>query len=408
MKSVNHNLVISQYLSVLPKNALACPLLNYDAKALTDFSVVKVFILANLCKWEGLREIEVGIRAKREIQKEIGVESISYSQLSRRLADMNTGLLADLLGRLATHYWKLQRNVKGINPNVGLLRIIDGTYVKLPNNAADWTAISKDSCGIKLHVRIALASADSVFPEKMIPSTGNVADSDAVNHLIDADKALYLMDRGYGNKTKMGGWMQRKVNFLVRVRKNFRMETLKSIQPKNPKVLKNELISMLTREEPLRYIHFKDNSGKDFHLLTNRLDLSEDEIMETYKNRWYIELFFKWLKQHVKIKHLFSQSPSGIWNQMFISLITVALTEISRLMHQPTKPLWAFLRMVQQFLFESMEKMTEDFKRPLRRSKGRQKIPIPKEISRNFGESYAIVSPINRQHFIEKEKRKRG
>ena len=94
-----------------------------------------------------------------------------------------------------------------LNANVGLIRIIDGTYIKLPNNAANWTAISKDSCGIKLHVRIVVASPDSVFPEKMIPSRGNVADSDAVNHIIEADGSLYVMNRGYAHKTKsVVGW----------------------------------------------------------------------------------------------------------------------------------------------------------------------------------------------------------
>lgn len=408
MKSVTQNLVFRQYLANLPINTLACPLFNYDAKKLSDLSVLKIFIMANLCKWNSLREIATGIRAKKDMQKEIGAKSISHSQLSRRLSDMDTGHLADLLGRLASHYWRLKVNAKGLNPNVGLLRIIDGTYVKLPNNAADWTAISTDSCGIKLHVRIAVASADSVFPEKMIPSTGNVADSDAVNHIIDADGALYVMDRGYAHKTKMGGWIQRNVKFLVRTRKNIRMETLKSLAPSHPQVIKNEIVSILTHEEPLRYIYFRDEKGTDFHLLSNRLDLTEDEILEAYKNRWYIELFFKWLKQHVKLDHLYSQTPVGIWNQMFIALITVALAEIMRLEHQPTKSAWTFLCTVQQFLFESMRRLLQDFNRPLKKSKGRQKVPIPKSKTRDFGEDFAIVSPINRQHFVEKEKKKKA
>ena len=71
---------------------------------------------------------------------------------------------------------------------------------------------------------------NSVFPEKMIPSTGNVADSDAVNHIIDADGALYVMDRGYAHKTKMGGWMERNVQFLVRIRKNLQDGNVEVLQ----------------------------------------------------------------------------------------------------------------------------------------------------------------------------------
>jgi len=407
MTSVNRNLVFRQYLSNLPTNILACPLMNYDAKKLTDFSVVKIFIMASLCRWDSLRIIDTGIRSKKEFQKEIGVKSISHSQISRRLIDLNTADLADLLGRLAQHYWRLKGNAKGLNANVGPLRIIDGTYVKLPKNALNWTAISKDSCGIKLHVRIVVASADSIFPEKMIPSTGNVADSDAVNHIIDANGALYVMDRGYAHKTKMGGWMERNVQFLVRIRKTFRMETLKSYKPTHPKVTKNELVSILTREEPVRYIEFIDDKGIPFHLITNRLNLTEEEILDAYKNRWYVELFFKWLKQHVKISHLFSHSPIGIWNQMYIALITCALAEILRLIHQPTKNSWTFLSTVQQFLFSSINALLKDFNRKLRKSKGRQKVPITEPKAIRYGEDFAIVSPITRKHFTDKEKEKK-
>jgi hypothetical protein len=407
MTSVNQNLVFRQYLSNLPTNILACPLMNYDAKKLTDFSVVKIFIMASLCKWDSLRIIDTGIRSKKEFQKEIGVKSISHSQISRRLIDLNTADLADLLSRLAQHYWTLKGNAKGLNANVGPLRIIDGTYVKLPKNALNWTAISKDSCGIKLHVRIVAASANSIFPEKMIPSTGNVADSDAVNHIIDADGALYVMDRGYAHKTKMGGWIERNVQFLVRIRKTFKMETLKSYEPTHPKVTKNELVSILTREEPVRYIEFIDDEGTPFHLITNRLDLTEEEILEAYKNRWYVELFFKWLKQHVKVSHLFSHSPVGIWNQMYIALITCALAEIMRLIHQPSKNSWIFLSTVQQFLFSSINALIKDFNRKLKKSKGRQKVPKTKSKTMRFGEDFAIVSPITKKHFIDKEKEKK-
>ncbi|MEK4711990.1 DUF4372 domain-containing protein [Sporosarcina sp. FSL K6-5500] len=80
-------------------NILACPLMNYDAKKLTDFSLLQILIMANLCKWESLREIEEGIRSKKSLQRDLGLTSIGHSQISRRLIDLNT---ADL-GRLARH-----------------------------------------------------------------------------------------------------------------------------------------------------------------------------------------------------------------------------------------------------------------------------------------------------------------
>ncbi len=78
----------------------------------------------------------------------------------------------------------------------------------------------------------------------MIPSIGNIADVDAVNHIIDVDSALYIMDRGYGHKTKKGGWMEQNIDFLVRVRHDFKTETLRAYTPDLPNVVKDELESL--------------------------------------------------------------------------------------------------------------------------------------------------------------------
>ncbi|MHA6260948.1 IS4 family transposase [Sporosarcina sp. CAU 1771] len=405
MGIIDQNLVFRQYLSLLPVTKLACPLVNYDEKKLTDFSLVKAFVLSTICKWESHREIEENIRSNKSIQRELNLQSISHSQLSRRLITLDTNDLVDLLSQLTKCYWKLQRHAVGMNTNVGIIRIIDGTYVKLPDSASNWTAISKVSSGIKLHIRIAVASSDSVFPEKMIASTGNIADSDAVNYIID-DDALYVMDRGYAHKTKMGGWLQRNIQFLVRVRKTFHVETLKSYTPTHPMVSRNELVSIQTRPEILRYIEFKDSEGTPFRLITNRLDLSEEEILETYKNRWYIELFFKWIKQHLKLHHLFSQSPKGIWNQMYITLITFALIEIMRLIHLPQRSVWDFLRLMRVYLYKSLTKLVANCNRRLRKSKGRQKLPERIPIPIQYGEDTAIVSPITKEHFLNKPSKK--
>ena len=401
MGSIDRNLVFRQLLSMLPATRLACPLMNYDEKKLTDFALVKAFVLGILFQWNSLRDISEHISAHKSIQRELELDCISHSQLSRRLIDLDTSQLADLLGSLAKTYWVLQRHASGINNRVGVIRIIDGTYVKLPATASGWTAISKVSSGIKLHIRIVVASVDSVFPEKMVASTGNVADSDAVNHLIDED-ALYVMDRGYAHKTKMGGWLERNIQFLVRVRKTFRFETLQSRKPTHPAVIRNELVSIQTRPEVLRYIEFKDEEGTTFRLLTNNTDLSEEDILETYKNRWYIELFFKWVKQHLRVDHIYSQSPKGIWNQMYLILIAYALIELMRLIHQPKRSAWDFLRKVRVYAFSSINKLLSNCNRRLKKSKGRQKIPECLPMDVQYGEDVAIVDPIAKEHFLKK------
>lgn len=87
--------------------------LNYNAKKANRFFYDKTFIMANLCKWESLRQIETGIRSSKNFGNGINLMSISHSQISRRLIDLDTRDLAELLGHFASHYWLLQSNAIG-------------------------------------------------------------------------------------------------------------------------------------------------------------------------------------------------------------------------------------------------------------------------------------------------------
>ncbi|MHA6259033.1 IS4 family transposase [Sporosarcina sp. CAU 1771] len=363
MKSVDQNIVFRQYLSLLPRSVLECPLVNYDYDKLSEYALVKSMILAHVFGWASWKNIEKGLRSKPAILAELDLESISGSQLSRRLATVDTQALADLLALVAKQYWLLRGKTAGFSANIGILKLIDSTHIKLPQNASTWTAVSKDSSGVKLHLRLAVASATEVFPEKMIPSTSNVADIDAVNYLIDAEYATYIMDRGYGHKTKIGGWLERSVDFIVRVQKTFRVEVLQSWMPTEENVIRFDLVSILTRPEILRLLEFTDKEGTVYRLLTSRVDLTEKELLDMYKSRWYIELFFKWLKQHIKLDHLFSHSPIGIWNQLFIALLTVGLVEIMRVEKKSTLTSWEFYSLIRLYILEPWKKVLEELNR---------------------------------------------
>lgn len=390
-------MVFHQYLSLMPSDSLACLLRNQGFTKLTDDSLVKTFVLATLFRWNSLREIEQGIRSQIEIQNELDIETISASQLSRRLQILNTSDLAHILTEIAIQYRSLQSGAKGVNPKVGPLKLVDSTHIGLTKHALNWNGFTKDNYGVKLHLGLLVASPGSVFPDKMIPSTGNVTDIDAVNHLIDADGATYVMDRGYGEKTKIGGWLERNIPFIVRVKSNFRVDTLEVLSSESKNVSRYEIVSIKTRIDDIKLVEFTDHEGTFFRIITNRLDLNPEEILETYKNRWLIELFFKWIKQHIKLDHLFSLSPIGIWNQLYISLITFGLIELLRLKSQPNKSSWDFYRLMRLYLLNTWENLEREFNRkPKKRTRGRQVSGLPPNKAIRFGEDYAIVVPKNR------------
>ncbi|GKV65134.1 hypothetical protein NCCP2331_12870 [Sporosarcina sp. NCCP-2331] len=199
----------------------------------------------------------------------------------------------------------------------------------------------------------------------------------------------------------MGGWLAQDIDFLVRVRKSFRYKFLDYEAPTEGNVQQFDMVSIQTRPEKLRLIRFTYHEGTTFILLTNRLDLTENEIMELYKNRWYIELFFMWLKQHVKLDHMRSHSPKGIWDQLLIALITVGLTEIMRVEKELTsQTAWEFHRLIQLYLLDPWERVVEELNREKKPSKGRQKSRDSPKKELDYGKNFAIVDPISKERFL--------
>ncbi|MDZ5474689.1 IS4/IS5 family transposase, partial [Bacillus sp. 31A1R] len=132
-----HKTVISQCLSLLPTEDLACPLLNYDMKKLSVEQLVKLFITAQLDHWESYPEFEIKMRAYSDLMKEIGIESISSSQLSRRINDLDTTILQKLFFKVLHELSFHTHHLSGL-PNIGRLRIVDATHIKLPAVLSEW------------------------------------------------------------------------------------------------------------------------------------------------------------------------------------------------------------------------------------------------------------------------------
>ena len=125
---------------------------------------------------------------------------------------------------------------------------------------------------------------------------------------------------------------------------------------------------------PIRLVAFQDEKGRHYRVVTSRWDLSAAEIARIYKNRWLIELFFKWVKQHLNMIQLHSFDPTAVWNQLFLSLIAFAVSLLVKLRLQTKKTLWAVVKLLRIYSCDTWEAFIEALNRPpTRKSKGRQK-----------------------------------
>lgn len=379
-KSIGRQTLICQCLSSLPLEDFNCPLMDYDYDKLSTKALLKIFVAAQLDKWSSYPQFEEKLDAYPKLKKELDLTGISASQLSRRINDLPTELVQKLFVRVIMKIQELTQKEKGITKNIGILKIIDSTQIKLPKTLCDWANISKGYNAVKMHTRLVVVSKNTVYPDKIIPSSGIVGDSETASELVEARDATYVMDRGYPTIKNLMDWLEREISFVARVSQSLRLYSLEEYEPTHPSVIRDAKVNFGVSNEPVRYIEFVDEHQRVYRILTTRWDLTDQEIMEIYKHRWMIELFFKWVKQHLKLTKIWSTKPQGIWNQMFLALIAYGLCLIVKLETGSTKTLWDFFQLLQIYLYKTWSSFIKALKRKkTKTSRGRQKVPIPLE-----------------------------
>ena len=170
-------------------------------------------------------------------------------------------------------------------------------------------------------------------------------------------EAMYVFDRGYVDYERFDRMTDDGLFFVSRLKKNAITRTIESFQlPNDSSVTKDEMVYLGTTqnraENVFRLIEVFDTKENTLRLITNRFDLSADEISEIYRSRWAIELFFKWLKQHVEIKHFYGMTENALQNQIYLALITYCHHVLIRLETKSKKSLLRISRWLKAALWK--------------------------------------------------------
>jgi hypothetical protein len=140
--SIKRRNAISQCLSLLPTDGFACPLLNDEYDKLNVDSLFQIFVAAQIANCGSYKTIEKMIRADKTYRNSLNLQSISGSQLSRRIKDLPAEWAQAFFFQVALMLEELTREEKGITPRIGRLKIIDSTHLKLPPNLCDWAYVT--------------------------------------------------------------------------------------------------------------------------------------------------------------------------------------------------------------------------------------------------------------------------
>ena len=380
MGNIAKDQVICKCLDLLDLGDSRDKTLDFRAQKLTVAKLVKLIIEAELRQHDSLGVIAEHLRSSDSFQHFVDLESISKSQISRKIRALPYTYSQSLFLGAIQKLQLLTKDRKGI-PELGRLRIIDSSEFILPAVAGQWAYCSKTKNAVKMHTRLVVTDGDTVFPERIIASTADVADSEVVMDLVVADDAIYVMDRGYIVYKNYKTWTEQNARFVARIKK-CNKTTIVQERPvaESSKVSRDADVIVTfkengeTAEAHLRLVEFNDDKGNFYRVLTNVYELSAEQISEIYRHRWMIELFFKWIKQHLKLVKLYSFAPEAIWTQLYLALTAYALVLIVKLETGTRQTVWKVLQLLRLYMHSNWETFLEAlFRKPTRTSKGRRK-----------------------------------
>ena len=236
---------------------------------------------------------------------------------------------------------------------------IDATTIDLCLSTFHWATFRSTKAGIKLHTQLDLKTA---IPEFIHFSTASVHDVNALDFVCFEANSFYVMDRRYVDYKRLYKIHCCDAFYITRAKENMNCRRVKS----NPSdkgngvlcdqyVLLNNYYAAIDYPERIRRIKFYDDeSGKTFVFLTNNFHLKATEVAQLYKHRWKIELFFKWIKQHLKIKSFWGQSENAVKTQVWIAVSIYVLVAIAKKKFMLKQSLYEILQVLSISIFEKM------------------------------------------------------
>jgi RNAse (barnase) inhibitor barstar len=346
-------------------------------KKLNTLAYLLIFMDAQLNQRKALREIVTELESNEAFQKELGITSISYSQLSRKNNKVPPEILQKLFVDLVA---KIGSVGKPTNPRIGTVKLLDSTTMSLCLSTYKWATYRKTKAGVKLHLRVSFCDPDTVYPEKAVLTPAKPSDDTQMEALIDETGATYVFDRGYVDYQKYDQYCMEGTFFVTRLKDNTVIESIDEFPlAEGSFILRDRMVKIgkgaKQMKQVLRLIETTDLKGKPIRIITNRFDLTAEEIGELYRNRWKIETFFRWVKQNLKLTRFYGEDENAVWNQIMICLIAYCLLLLMKLELQTKKTLLDRTRLLKSNLKKSWEELRIAVrKKPTRTSKGRQKV----------------------------------
>jgi hypothetical protein len=330
--------VFAQIIQYISHNEFQRCVQRYDGdrrvRQLSCWEQFLAMAFAQLTHRESLRDIEVSLAAHRRKLYHSGFHSVVKRST---LADANEGRDWRIYADFAHSLIQIARPLYA-DTDVGLdlqgtLYALDATTIDLCLALFPWAVFRRAKGAVKLHTMIDIQSAIPVFIDI---THGKITDATVMDHLISEPGSYIVMDRGYIDFRRLYRLHQSMTYFVIRAKANLQFRRHLSHPIDKSTGLRSDQTIVLTGPKtsslyptPLRRVsYYSEEIDKRFVFLTNDFFLPPLTVAAIYRKRWHVELFFKWIKQHLKIKRFFSTSPNGVKTQIWTAVAVYVLIAI--------------------------------------------------------------------------------
>ena len=356
--------LFAQLMDFLPWTTFSRYVQRYDGdrrvRTLTCAEQFRIMAFAQLTYRESLRDIEVCLSAQAGKLYHMGLRD---SPRRSTLADANElrdwRIYADFAQRLIDQAKKLYAQEDLGLELTNTVYALDSTTIDLCLSVFPWALFRSTKAAVKMHTLLDLRGA---IPSFIHISKGKLHDVHALDLLIPEAGAIYVMDRAYVDFERLHVLHLSGSFFVTRAKSNMDFHRLYSAPTdRSNGVICDQTIaldgfySQQHYPEHLRRIRFKDaESGKTLVFLTNNFTLPAATVCALYKSRWQVELFFKWIKQHLRIKRFFGTSENVVKSQIWIAVSVYVLVAIVKKRLNLDASLYTLLQILSVTLFEKM------------------------------------------------------
>ncbi len=309
---------------------------HYRVRSFPCWDQFLAMSFAQLTYRDSLADIEVCLRSRPDQLYHMGFRSrIAHSTLAEANGSRDWRIYHDLAQGLIARARRLHANESFGVELEQTVYALDSTTIDLCLSLFPWARFRSTKAAVKLHTLLDLRGP---IPTMISISEGKKADVNILDELLLEPGAFYVMDRGYVDFRRLYRFVLAGAFFVTRAKEGLRINRLESRPVDGSTGVRADQIVWLALDKSIehypdrfRRVSYRDpENGKFLVFLTNNFDLPALTIAQLYRSRWRVELFFKWVKQNLRIKHFFGTSDNAVKTQVWIAVCVYVLVAIVR------------------------------------------------------------------------------